>query len=240
MKKKLVRVTTVPISLKVLLKGQLEFMNRYFDVIAVSSPDKELKEIEYEEGVKIFPIKMSRKITPLQDFISVIKMFIFLLRQRPLIVHTHTPKAGIVGMLASFLAGVPHRLHTVAGLPLMESKGIKRIILIFVERLTYFCATKVYPNSQGLKKYIEENIFHDVNKLKVIGYGSSNGIDTDYFKKDVHMVLLGKEIRSRYNFADKFVYLFIGRLVRDKGINELIMAFDSLSKEFDHVRLLLR
>src|SRR5690606_33175528 len=135
--KKLVRITTVPQSLDKLLDGQLRFMSEHFHVIAVSSDADQLKKVGEKESVEVFHVQMTRKITPIQDFQSVWKLYRFLKRIEPQIVHTHTPKAGIVGMTASWLARVPHRLHTVAGLPLLEAIGPKRKLLDFVEKLTY-------------------------------------------------------------------------------------------------------
>lgn len=239
MKKKLIRITTVSISLKVLLKDQLKFMNNHFDVIGVSSEGKELKEVEKEEDIKTISLNMSREITPLKDFISLIKMIVLLLKERPDIVHTHTPKAGIIGMLASWICRVPNRLHTVAGLPVMEAIGNKKKLLLFVEKLTYFCATKVYPNSKGLEEYILENNLTKKEKLKVIGYGSSNGINTEYFYKNDEIIKQSSKIKEKYNLKDRFVFSFVGRIVKDKGINELVYSFDKLNKEFENISLLL-
>src|SRR5690606_11986046 len=125
LKTKLIRITTIPLSLKVLLRGQLKYMSNFFDVIGISSNDKELEELKNDEGITVVAIEMSRKITPIQDVKSLWNTYRFLKREKPSIVHTHTPKAGIVGMLGAKLAGVPIRLHTVAGLPLMEATGIK-------------------------------------------------------------------------------------------------------------------
>ncbi len=238
-KKKLIRITTVSISLKVLLKDQLKFMNNHFDVIGVSSEGKELKEVEKEEDIKTISLNMSREITPLKDFISLIKMIVLLLKERPDIVHTHTPKAGIIGMLASWICRVPNRLHTVAGLPVMEAIGNKKKLLLFVEKLTYFCATKVYPNSKGLEEYILENNLTKKEKLKVIGYGSSNGINTEYFYKNDEIIKQSSKIKEKYNLKDRFVFSFVGRIVKDKGINELVYSFDKLNKEFENISLLL-
>lgn len=142
--------------------------------------------------------------------------------------HSHTPKAGIVGMLGAKLAGVPIRLHTVAGLPLMEARGVKRKILDIVEKLTYSCATKVYPNSLGLYDFILENGYTSRAKLQVIANGSSNGIDTGFFSpgqiSEQQKDQLKQELHIR---SDDFVFIFVGRLVGDKGINELIEAFVS-------------
>ena len=228
--KKLIRITTVPLSLKVLLKGQLRFMaSNGFDVKGVSSEGEELKEVHENEGIAVEAITMSRKITPFQDLKSLWEMWNFLRKEKPQIVHTHTPKAGIIGMLAARLAGVPHRLHTVAGLPLMEATGTKRKILNFVEKLTYSSATRVYPNSKGLYDFILQNNFTQSNKLKIIANGSSNGIDTAFFSPDQVTEIERVTLREKLNIQpDDFVFVFVGRIVSDKGINELIKAFSEL------------
>ena len=243
--KKLIRITTVPISFKVLLKGQLRFMaSNGFDVKGVSSEGEELKEVRENEGIMMKVINMSRKITPFQDLKSLWEMWNFLRKERPQIVHTHTPKAGIIGMLAARLAGVPYRLHTVAGLPLMEATGIKRKILNFVEKLTYSSATRVYPNSKGLYDFILQNNFTQSNKLKIIANGSSNGIDTAFFSPDQVSETERVTLREKLNIQpDDFVFVFVGRIVSDKGINELIKAFSQLqtteNNELTGIKLLL-
>lgn len=228
--KKLIRITTVPLSLKVLLKGQLRFMaSNGFDVKGVSSEGEELREVRENEGIAVEAITMSRKITPFQDLKSLWQMWNFLRKEKPQIVHTHTPKAGIIGMLAARLAGVPHRLHTVAGLPLMEATGTKRKILNFVEKLTYSSATRVYPNSKGLYDFILQNNFTQSNKLKIIANGSSNGIDTVFFSPGQVTETERVTLREKLNIQpDDFVFVFVGRIVSDKGINELIKAFSEL------------
>ena len=131
MKPKILRVTTVPESLKTLLKGQLKFMsNNGFDVIGVSSGGKSLFEVKKNEGIEVFEIEMSRKITPIKDLKSLLNLYKLIKKEKPIIVHSHTPKAGIIAMLAAKIANVPIRLHTIAGLPLMETKGLKRKLLI--------------------------------------------------------------------------------------------------------------
>jgi len=240
MKNKLIRITTVPISLKLLLKDQFKYINQYFDVIAVSSSGRELKEVEKSQGIRVKSIEMSRQITPLKDLISLYEMIVFLLKEKPEIVHTHTPKAGLIGMLGAWITRVPHRLHTVAGLPVMESSGMKRKILLFVEWLTYKCATHVYPNSIGLKEFILANNLTTVDKIKVLGNGSSNGIDTTYFSKTEDVMEDGNKVKDEYKLSDDyFVFIFIGRIVKDKGINELLSSFDMLSKAEQKIKLLL-
>ena len=243
--KKLIRITTVPISFKVLLKGQLRFMaSNGFDVKGVSSEGEELKEVRENEGIVMEAINMSRKITPFQDLKSLWEMWNFLRKEKPQIVHTHTPKAGIIGMLAARLAGVPYRLHTVAGLPLIEATGTKRKILNFVEKLTYSSATRVYPNSKGLYDFILQNNFTQSNKLKIIANGSSNGINTTFFNPAQVSEIEKVALREKLNIQpDDFVFVFVGRIVSDKGINELIKAFSELqtaeNNELTGIKLLL-
>lgn len=231
-KPKLFRITTVPISLFSLLKGQLHFMSKHYEVKGVSSDGELRGEAEKYENVEIIPLEMTRTISPIKDLKSLWRMYRLFRRERPLIVHTHTPKAGTIGMLAAKLAGVPFRLHTVAGLPLLEAKGGKRIVLEMVEKVTYACATMVYPNSRGLHEIIWENKYTNTKKLKVIGQGSSNGIDTRYFNSENYPVEERRQKRAELSIhEDDFVFIFVGRLVKDKGLNELIEAFIDFSDE---------
>jgi glycosyltransferase involved in cell wall biosynthesis len=230
-KYKLIRITTVPISLEKLLEGQLSYMQTYFEVTAVSADHDALQKLGQQIQVPTYHLEMSRQITPWKDLKAVFRLYWFLKEEKASIVHTHTPKAGIVGMMAAWLAGVPVRLHTVAGLPLMEAIGLKRQILNFVEKATYRFATKVYPNSQGLYDFIISEKLTSQQKLQMIGKGSSNGIDTAYFDPNLFTIQQNLELRSELNIAtDSFVFVFVGRLVGDKGINELVEAYVQLKK----------
>ncbi|OWP87309.1 glycosyltransferase family 1 protein [Flavobacterium covae] len=228
--KKILRITTVPISLEKLLTGQLTYMSQFYEVIAISSEKENLVKFGKSNQLPVFYLNLTRKITPFHDLYAIFRLVVFLIKTKPEIVHTHTPKAGMVGMLASKLAGVPHRLHTVAGLPLMEAVGVKRKILNLVEKLTYVCATKVYPNSKGLEKFILENNFAPKEKIKIIGNGSSNGINTAFFAPEQISEEETLKLKAQLDIAkDDFVFIFVGRLVKDKGINELITAFTNLN-----------
>lgn len=170
--KKLIRITSVPLSMEKLLGKQLTFMNEFYEVSAVSSDAAHLKTVADNLGVKHHAVEMTRAITPFQDLRSIYHMYRFFKKEKPDIVHSHTPKAGLVAMSAAALAGVPVRLHTVAGLPLLESAGVKRKVLNLVEKGIYAFCTKVYSNSEELKKIILKNKFCRTEKLKVIAEGS--------------------------------------------------------------------
>ena len=241
----MIRITTVPQSLKLLFKGQLHYMSSHYEVVAIASEkahQKEvcLKDVEHQEQVRTIAVNMSRQIDVFRDVIALVTLFFVLKKEKPTIVHTHTPKAGLLGMLAAKFAGVPVRLHTVAGLPLVETQGFKRRLLELIEKITYSCAHKVYPNSKGQSNFIIDHKFTNPTKLKVLGNGSSNGIDTSFFDpklyKDHHI----KSLKEKYKIPkDDFLFIFIGRLVKDKGVNELIKSFVELSEKHTNISLLL-
>lgn len=238
--KKIIRITTVPSSLRTLLKGQSRFMSKYYEVIGISGDGDALAEVRQNEGIKTHVVEMTRTITPLKDLKATYKLYKFFKKEKPFIVHTHTPKAGTVGMLAAKLAGVPHRLHTIAGLPLLEVTGTKRKILDTVEKFTYACATHILPNSFGLKTIIIENKYSKASKVKIIGNGSSNGIDTTHYDSAHVSEEQRIALKNKLGIQDAdTVFIFIGRVVRDKGINELVMAFDRLSSSTPNCKLLL-
>ena len=238
--KKLIRVTTVPLSLDKLLDGQLSYMSNHFDVTAISSDNKYLEQCALKENVDYYHLEMSRRITPINDLISLIKFTKYLIKTKPLIVHSHTPKAGIISMLSARIANVPIRLHTVGGLPLLESTGVKRKLLFFVEKLTYTCATNIYSNSVGLFDYILENKLLKKKKIKILANGSTNGIDTNYFSNDNISEFTKAELKESLGISkDDFVFVFVGRMVGDKGINELVLAFKRFLTYNSNAKLLL-
>jgi glycosyltransferase involved in cell wall biosynthesis len=231
---RLLRITTVPVSLKLLLRGQLSYMKRHgFEVLAVSADGPEIKDLS-NEGISHIIVPMTRRITLFQDLLCVIKLVQIIRNFQPDIIHTHTPKAGLLGMLAGWLCRVKTRMHTVAGLPLMEAKGFKRWVLIGTERLTYACAHRVYPNSHGLYAYMTETLrIKNSEKIKVIGKGSSNGIDTEFFQPTASLKSEADELRKKYGVRpEDVVFSFVGRIVKDKGIGELVSAFRSVEEKY--------
>ena len=235
--KKIIIISTVPISLAFLIKGLPKHLSKFYDVKLVSSSSPLNSEISRYEGIKIKAIEMTRQITPIQDLKALYKLYKYISYENPNIVYTFTPKAGLLGMAASFLTRVPVRIHNVVGLPMMEANGVKLILLKFIERLTYFLSTKVFCNSFGLQKYINNNLTS--LPITVVGQGSINGVDTEYFKNK-HNKEEELEVKNTYNISkDDFVITFIGRLVKDKGINELVESFIILLKKYPNLKLLL-
>lgn len=238
---KLIRITTVPMALKHLLAGQMRFMKENgFDVIMVSADGKEREDVMQNEGCTHVIIPMTRKITPFADLKSLWQLYRFIKKEKPDIVHSHTPKAGLLAMLAAKYAGVKIRIHTIAGLRFMTSRGITKKILVMMEKLTARSATHVWPNSFSLLKYIRENKLVNESKLNVIAKGSSNGINLKKFSEENLNKEKLQQIREQLNFNPEYTYLLsVGRIVNDKGIDELLKVFSELYNENDKLRLIL-
>lgn len=238
---RLIRITTVPISLKYLITGQMRYMREHgFEVVMMSAEGPEIDDVVLNEGCPHEVVPLTRQITPFADLKALWILYRKLRHHRPDIVHTHTPKAGLIGMMAAWLARVPIRLHTVAGLPLETAVGAKRRLLMLIERLTYACATEVWPNSKSLYDFIRDHSLAKKDKLHVIGKGSSNGIDVSEFDIDSLDPGVLQEVKASIHYDSELTYLlFVGRVVRDKGIEELVQAFVAVAEDRPALRLVL-
>ncbi|MCH7399129.1 glycosyltransferase family 4 protein [Belliella sp. DSM 107340] len=237
---KLIRITTVPISLKLLLSGQMKFMkDAGWEVLMVSADGREIQEITKKEESPHHIIPFTRSITPFWDLYCLWLLFKLFRKEKPDIVHTHTPKAGLLGMIAAKFAGVKIRIHTVAGMPYMAADKNKKSLLMKAEKWTFSYATEVWPNSESLQKFILSEKLVDSSKVRIVGSGSSNGVDLNVFNrqslKENHLVAATMRILPGEN---EFIILGVGRLVKDKGIEDLVKAFLS-SKIVNKSKLVL-
>lgn len=237
--KKIIRTATIALSLDVLLKGQLAFLSDKFTVIAVSGNDKHLNTVQDREGVKTINVAFQRKISPLKDIVSLLNLYRVLRKEKPLIVHSITPKAGLITMVAGYFARVPIRMHTFTGLIFPTKKGVVKQLLIFMDKILCLFATNIYPEGQGVKNDLQQ---YKITKkeLNILANGNVNGIDTNYFNPTLFSEDEKNTLRKSLNInPTDFVFIFVGRLVEDKGINELITAFSLLSANISNVKLLL-
>jgi len=237
---KLLRITTVPESLHLLLNGQLTFLQKQgFEVRAASAGGRHAAALT-QAGIPHHVVAFTRKITPLADLRALAQLVRLMRQFRPHVVHTHTPKAGLLGMLAAWICRVPVRMHTVAGLPLMEARGLKRHLLYLTESLTYACAHGVYPNSSGLLAYMQRHFSTFSGKYRVIGRGSSNGIDVEHFTPTPQLLERARALRNSLGIPPQATVIgFVGRLVKDKGIAELTEAFRQIHAAHPNTWLLL-
>ena len=230
-KTKIIRISTVPISLNVFCKGLLQELSNDYEVVAVSSPGADLEEVEVREKVRTIAVPMRRHISPLHDLISLWQLFWLFRREKPDMVHSITPKAGLLSMLAAKLAGVPIRLHTFTGLIWPTARGLKRKILVATDKLLCACATHLNPEGQGVAHDLQAHITH--KPLTVLGHGNVRGIDFDYYTSTPDIERAADQYRADLGIpSDAFVFLFVGRIVSDKGIVELIEAFKKLTENY--------
>ncbi|MFQ3853160.1 glycosyltransferase family 4 protein [Staphylococcus sp. 2S1] len=231
-KNKIFHLVTVSKSIP-LMKGQIEFLrDQGLDVHIVSDDGKELRSYEKEISHNI---PMKREISFLNDIKSLIKMVKLFYKEKPYIVNSGTPKAGLIGTLVAFITRRPVRIYTVRGLRLETVSGLKYKILYAMEKIAMLCATDIIAISESLKEKIVVSNLANENKIKVLGYGSSNGIQLENF------TLTDNEINQTYKnqLADNFVIGYVGRIVKDKGIQELIEAFKKVLKKSYNVKLMV-
>lgn len=233
-KKKIIRACTVSQSIG-FVKGMLPDLMKKYEVVILSSPGPEMDAVREQYGVKTIALPMERHISVRHDIVSLWKMVKVMLREKPDMVHSMTPKAGLLCMMAGWLTRVPLRVHTFTGLVFPTATGLKRRILMLTDGMTCFCATHVIPEGEGVKADLLNN---GITKkpLKVLGYGNVKGIDMQRFSRRPEVMAISRQIPTS---GATFTFLFVGRIVRDKGINELAKAFQQLSKKHPEARLLL-
>lgn len=231
---KLVRATTVAQSVGFYARMIPDLHRRGFDVVGLCSAGPETEMVE-RFGGRVKTVEMERRISPIKDFVSLVRLVRLFGKEKPDMVHSMTPKAGLLCMMAARLCRVPVRIHTFTGLVFPTSSGLKRKILMLTDWLTSACATHIVPEGEGVRNDLINNRITK-KPMHVLGYGNVRGIDMARFNPELEEVReKAKEIRK----DGVFTFIFIGRLVRDKGINELVAAFKRLNSENPATRLLL-
>ena len=224
-------------SLNIFCRGLLsELKDEGYEVIALSSPDGDLAELGRREKVRTIGVSMERHVSPLKDLISLIRLIRVMRKERPVMVHSMTPKAGLLCMMAAWIAHVPIRVHTFTGLVWPTQTGLSRKILMLTDRITCFCATHIIPEGEGVKHDLSSCITD--KPMRVLGYGNVRGVDLNYWKRSGGTRTEGW-LSERREKKEPFTFVFVGRIVRDKGINELVNAFFRLNKNYPDTRLLL-
>lgn len=233
-KKKIIRATTIPRSLNAFCNGMLRELSDKYEVVAVSSPDKELKEVAEREGVRTIGVHMERRISVMKDVKSLLQMLKVFKNEKPTMVHSMTPKAGLICMMAAKFCGVPVRVHTFTGLVWPTETGLKRRILMATDWLTCACATHIIPEGQGVLNDLRNGGITK-KQMRVLGHGNVRGVDMEYYKRTPEIIHASDSIKR----ADRFTFIFVGRIVNDKGISELVLAFKRLLSVHPETRLIL-
>lgn len=233
MKKTIIRATTVAESLS-FFDGTMPQLLKEYDVQLLSSPGVQMDDRAEIYNIKTHPVEMYRRMSPVKDIKSLFRLIKVFRKEKPYMVHSMTPKAGLLCMMAAWLSRVPVRLHTFTGLVWPTEKGFKRKLLMFTDKITCFCATNIIPEGEGVKCDLINN--HITKKpIRVLGYGNVNGVDMVRFSKRPEVTEKAESIVDE----KKFTFVFVGRIVRDKGINEMCEAFEKVRANHPNVRLFL-
>jgi glycosyltransferase involved in cell wall biosynthesis len=238
---RLVYVVTHPVTADVLLRGQLGFMREHgFDVTVIGSPGPELDRVRERERVETLGIPMLRHNDARQDAISLVNLTRALRRLRPDIVNAGTTKAGLLGMIAARAVSVPIRIYLLRGLRLETASGLMRQVLGVTERIASACAHDVTCVSPSLLRLSVDGGFIPARKACVIASGSSNGVDTERFRRTAELRQQGAALLAERGIGPHDpVVGFVGRLARDKGIHELLDAFEVVRRESPAAKLVL-
>lgn len=233
MKRTIIRATTVPQSLS-FFEGTMPDLIKDYNVQLLSSPGEQLDLMGKKYNVKTHALEMYRRLSPLKDFKSLRQLIKVFRNEKPYMVHSMTPKAGLLCMMAARLAKVPVRVHTFTGLVWPTEHGWKRKLLMFTDKITCACATHVIPEGEGVKNDLLNN---NITKkpIRVLGFGNVMGVDMVRFSRRPEVDEKAKAIAD----ATAFTFVFVGRIVKDKGINELCSAFERLNKQHSNTRLFL-
>lgn len=229
---KIIRAVTASQSIGFFEPMVKDLQERGYEIVSVSSPGESLIRLR-EKGVRTIEVPIERRISVFRDLKSLMRMISVLRKEKPFMVHSMTPKAGMLCMLAAWLTRVPRRVHTFTGLVWPTSTGLKRKILMATDWLTCACATHIIPEGKGVMNDLQSHI---TNKpMKVLGYGNVRGVDMEKFSRRTEVEEMAKGIKTE----GIFTFIFVGRIVGDKGINELVSAFAELHKKYEKTRLLL-
>ncbi len=236
----LIEMTTVSSTAWAFFRGRLRFFREAgFEVYLISSGVGLLEKVGEREGVEVISFPMIRRIEPLKDLLSVWKLFLVFRRLRPAIVNSHTPKAGLLGMIAAALARVPVRFYTIHGLQL-EATGTRKWILRLSELISSRLAHLTVCVSRSIAEIAVEKKISRPDRIKVLANGSINGMDTDRFDPEKFKGDARENIRKQYDISESAVVAgYIGRIVRDKGMKELAEAWLALRDEFPELHLLI-
>lgn len=212
-----------------------------FEVHALSSPGAFLEEFAEREQITAHSVEMLRQITPLQDLKAIFRICRRIRKIRPTIVHSHTPKGGLLGTIAAWLTRTPIRIYHIRGLPLMTAKGNKRRLLWLSEKIACLLAHRVLCVSHSIREVAIAERLCSPHKIKVLLGGSGNGVDAiGRYNPDRLTPASQQAIRDEYGIPETSLVIgFVGRIVRDKGVHELIQAWKTLRDEFPDLHLLV-
>ena len=235
----IIRVVTVEEAVSFHLKNTLSLIGKDFSVAVVGSNVEKFNG-QYS-NIDFYDIEVPRQVSLTKDLKSVISLAFFFRKHKPQIVHSIMPKAGLVSALAAFMTRVPCRVHTFTGQIWATQSGLGAKLLIFFDKLIAVLNTHVFTDSSSQSNFL---FAHGIQKhgqvIPVLGYGSLSGVDLKLYNKDEH-VIFSQQFKQQHGLApEDYIFLYLGRKSKDKGVYDLIQAFDALvARGFTQVKLVM-
>lgn len=227
-RKRIMFVVTTPFAVNAFFTSHLKSLSRYFDITLCVNLKAYPLSPEIEKLVEVVNVGFERKISPFRDLLAIVRLYLVIRGRRPIAIHSITPKAGLLAMLAGFLARIPYRWHTFTGQVWATKQSFARSLLKMVDRLIVSLATRVFADSESQCRFLQKEGVVSVGGISTLGPGSISGVDTTRFRPDVSV---RHKVRKELNVDDEAcVFLFVGRLVRDKGVFDLLSAFGRVAE----------
>jgi glycosyltransferase involved in cell wall biosynthesis len=238
---RIARISTVPFYVVAQLKQQIVFLSRQgAKVTIVASDAPEFADFAGIPNVGCHVIDIPRSISPWQDLLACFRLWKFFRAARIQIAHSTTPKAGLLTAVAAMLAGVPVRLHTFTGQPWVTMRGVKRWLARSSDKLIGTLNTRCYTDSPSQRLFLIKEGVVDADSLFVIGLGSLAGVDIARFDQSRFGPQACLNLESELSIpASAPVLLFVGRITDDKGVRELLLAFQNARVKAHNAHLLI-
>lgn len=237
MRKKICFVVSTPATAKAFLSNHIKELSRFYDVYLVANIAENENILLDLPVIEIKNVPIYRKINIFKDIKSLVLLKKYFSENKFDVVHSVTPKAGLIAMLSAKLAKVKHRIHIFTGQVWHTQSGFMKRLLMFLDKCIVWSATDILVDGASQRHFLIENKIIKESNSKVLGKGSINGVDTDIFVPNIN---IAKEVREELNIdEDSIVFMFLGRLNKDKGIIDLVDAFIILKKKYANIRLLI-
>ena len=237
--KKIVFIVGNPHTFYGFFKGQLKYLSNDFEVSGISSSGDWQNTTKLKEGITVYTVNIKREISPFKDLKSLFALIKLLYHIKPDAVHANTPKVGLISMIGSYIVGIKCRIYMCHGLRYQSTSGMMRLFLKNMERISCILSTHVVSVSKSVKECLIKDNIAPSKKINIIRNGSVNGIDDDYLEYSLPFNVESNLLKDLNISNDSFIFSFVGRIVKDKGINELINVFNKICIQYNNIHLLI-
>ncbi len=233
--KKVCFIVTTPFAVNAFLKSHLIALSEVYEVLLCVNLQAYPLTPELNKYVRVIDVGLERKISPMKDLAALLHLMWILARERPAAVHSIMPKSGLLAMLAGFLTAIPRRYHTFTGQVWATKTGLPRRILKMFDNFIRVLSTQAFSDSPSQNRFLVSEGIARSDQISLLGRGSITGVDIERFRPDREA---RASLRGELGLTDDtMVFLFVGRITRDKGVFDLLKAFGQLAPEHKNCAL---